>query len=58
MSKELVELNKRFKKQITITTTTQCQHENGWFGTVWFWVFKKRIFCCTDCGAFIDAEES
>lgn len=37
-----------------ITGTTPCQHENGWYGTVWFWIFRKRVFCCSDCGAFIE----
>ena len=27
-----------------------CQHENGWYVRVNFWIFSKRIFVCSDCG--------
>ena len=37
----------------TATTTTgyDCKHKNGWFVTVKFWIFQKRVFVCSDCGS-------
>ena len=34
----------------TATKNPKCKHLNGWYVTVPFWVFKKRIFVCSDCG--------
>ena len=32
-----------------------CEHKNGWYITVKFWIFKKRMFVCSDCGEPIAA---
>lgn len=39
--------------QITSTDAGQheCAHGNGWSVTVPFWIFTKRVFVCSDCGA-------
>jgi hypothetical protein len=31
-------------------TTPACQHANGWYVTVKFWIFSKHVFVCSDCG--------
>ena len=33
-----------------ITHFNQCPHANGWYVTVTFWIFCRRIFVCSDCG--------
>ena len=35
---------------MTFTERDKCRHDNGWYVTVRFWIFKKRIFVCSDCG--------
>lgn len=42
---------------ITMTTAEPCQHANGWYYTVRFWIFKRRIFGCSDCGEVIYGNE-
>lgn len=43
--------NQRFGGMSTLTfTTKECKHLNGWYVTVPFWIFSKRIFVCSDCG--------
>lgn len=27
-----------------------CEHKNWWHVTVRFWIFKKTVFVCSDCG--------
>lgn len=47
--------NQRFGAMSTMTFTDGlCKHRNGWYVTVNFWIFKKRIFVCSDCGAVED----
>jgi hypothetical protein len=41
---------------VTITATTECPHANGWWDYVSFWIFKKRVFFCTDCERVIDRQ--
>lgn len=31
-------------------STSSCTHNNGFYSSIPFWIFKKRIFSCTDCG--------
>lgn len=38
----------------TVSTYIPCAHKNGWYHTVKFWIFKKKIFFCTDCNRFIE----
>lgn len=38
-------------------TTSYCKHPNGVFFTVHFWIFKKRLFWCTDCDSAIEAKQ-
>lgn len=38
------------KNYWTATRRIDCKHSNGWYVTVWFWIFKKRVFVCSDCG--------
>ena len=55
MSKErLPDLIKDGKFYFSATNTGECEHNNGWYVTVRFWIFKKRIFVCSDCGESID----
>lgn len=35
---------------MTFTRRGECKHMNGWYVTVPFWIFSKRIFVCSDCG--------
>jgi hypothetical protein len=37
--------------QLTATTSTykQCFHRTGWYFTVKFWIFEKRMFWCDEC---------
>ena len=44
---------KKIYEDTTATATTgyYCQHRNGWLVTVKFWIFKKRVFVCSDCGS-------
>lgn len=37
-------------RQVTFTDAHKCQHKNGWYVTVHFWIFKKNVFVCSDCG--------
>jgi len=37
-------------RTMTVTLSEKCKHLNGWYVTVPFWVFKKRIFVCSNCG--------
>lgn len=36
---------------VTFTNTESCQHKNGWYGLVKFFIFEEQIFSCSDCGA-------
>jgi hypothetical protein len=44
--------NQKFGGMNTMTMTNGqwCKHRNGWYVTVSFWIFRKRIFVCSDCG--------
>ena len=33
---------------------TQCGHKNGWYVTVHFFIWKKTVFVCSDCGESIE----
>jgi hypothetical protein len=33
----------------TVSATPPCEHRNGWYHTVYFWIFKKRFMYCEDC---------
>ena len=35
---------------IAYEDSSDCVHENGWYVTVPFWIFKKRVYVCSDCG--------
>jgi hypothetical protein len=39
------------------TTTTcssvPCEHSNGFYTTIYFWIFKRRFFACEDCWTMI-----
>ena len=48
--------NRKFGGMPTMTLTEGwCKHRNGWYVTVRFWIFRKRIFVCSDCGHHHDA---
>lgn len=34
----------------TATYSPPCEHANGWHVLVPFWIFRKRVFVCSDCG--------
>ncbi len=44
--------NQKFGGMNTMTFTdgALCKHRNGWYVAVSFWIFRKRIFVCSDCG--------
>lgn len=33
-----------------------CPHRNGWFIYVWFLIFCKKIYVCSDCGKPIEVK--
>ena len=35
---------------MNFTDGAWCKHRSGWYVTVSFWIFRKRIFVCSDCG--------
>ena len=37
----------------TSTSHRKCQHKNGWYANVKFWIFTKRIYLCSNCGEII-----
>lgn len=41
----------------TTSTYIPCTHKHGWYGIVKFWLFKKKMFFCTDCNRFIDVKK-
>ena len=34
----------------TATASIICKHNNGWYTTIKFWIFWRKIFMCSDCG--------
>lgn len=34
----------------TMDYSPPCEHANGWNVSVPFWVYRKRVFVCSDCG--------
>lgn len=40
-------------KTSTSTAHRKCQHKNGWYGNIKFWIFTRRIYLCSDCGEVI-----
>ena len=44
--------------QITTTDGPYCQHKNGWYVRVRFWIFSRLVFVCSDCGEVIYGKES
>ena len=40
----------RLVSSTTTISTPRCEHLNGWYVTVKFWIFSKRIYVCSDCG--------
>lgn len=34
----------------TASVRPKCQHKNGWYVLVKFWIFSRNIFVCSDCG--------
>jgi len=34
----------------------KCHHANGWFVTVAVFIFSKRVFVCSDCGAVVEKQ--
>ena len=35
----------------------RCKHENGWWVVVPFWIFRKRVFVCSDCGGVLPSNK-
>ena len=42
---------------LTIGTQEICSHKNGWFYDVWFLIFFRRVYFCTDCETFFVGKE-
>lgn len=53
--RQLFEQNEEPWSSSTMTASTgqACPHRNGECYTIPFWIFKKKIFVCTDCGRAI-----
>ena len=43
------------KTTYTATYSPPCKHANGWHVTVSFWIFRKRVFICSDCGEVLSS---
>lgn len=41
----------------TVSTYPLCNHSNGRFYSIPFWIFNKRFFICHDCDAMIHGED-
>ena len=41
----------------TVSATPGCKHANGWYHSIPFWIFQKRVFACTDCGAVLHGDK-
>ena len=39
------------------TTRKQCHHERGWYFTVNFWIFNKKMFWCDMCHQALEPKE-
>lgn len=37
-----------------LSVSNGCEHKNGWYVTVRFFLWEKRIFVCSDCGESTD----
>lgn len=46
-----VDIMRDGKTYITESRHMECPHKNGWYVMVQMWIFKKRVFVCSDCGA-------
>ena len=40
--------------EVTTTKSIQCKHKTGWYEEIPFWVFRKKVFVCTDCERIVD----
>ena len=40
----------------TVCTGMICEHKNGFYDTVYFWIFRKRVFVCTDCERILEVK--
>ena len=38
----------------TVSSKHPCEHKNGWYVTVCFFIWKKTVFVCSDCGESIE----
>ena len=38
----------------TVSSKPICKHKNGWYVTVRFFIWEKRIYVCSDCGESIE----
>ncbi len=34
-----------------------CPHERGWYFTIYFWIFKKKMFWCDVCHNPLDLKQ-
>jgi predicted RNA-binding Zn-ribbon protein involved in translation (DUF1610 family) len=41
----------------TATNRKPCDHSNGWYVSVKFWIFRKVVYVCSDCGEVIEREQ-
>ncbi len=41
----------------TATKPNPCQHYNGWYVSVKFWIFRKVVFVCSDCGNTMETKK-
>ena len=43
---------------VTMTSTGhRCEHNNGYFHTIYFFIFYRKYFFCSDCGALLTIKE-
>jgi hypothetical protein len=55
----MTDFRRTFEGLHTFTSTVriECEHANGWYVTVPFWIFRKRVYVCSDCGKAIDPKK-
>ncbi len=57
--KSYINIHKEGEVEASSTFTVEanpCKHDTGWYHTIEFWIFSKRIFVCEKCFTVLDAK--
>jgi len=53
-------MNDKEMTDVSVTATVEnypCHHKNGWYGVVYFGIFRRHVFACSDCGDILYGKE-